>query len=150
VSGRRRIALLVIAAPLLALAAIAALDLVLGGGAHLTSSVLEAGGAGDLADVAQRRLTLSAKSFARSADSPFLYLAAFGLVLAWVKRERLQAWFADAPLALAGFCGAVAATLIGTVANDSGAILLMIGTAFVGSCVGFAWAQTSNAPVKDP
>ncbi|MGZ5342004.1 MAG: hypothetical protein ACXWW8_03565 [Solirubrobacterales bacterium] len=141
VSGRRRWLLLVLAAPLVAIAALAALDLVLGGGAHLTSSVLEAGGAGDLADVARRRLTLSAKSFARTADSPFLYLAAIGLVLGALRHERLKAWCAEAPAALAGFCGAVVATLVGTLANDSGAVVLMIGSAFVATCAGFAWAE---------
>jgi hypothetical protein len=146
ISGRRRVALLVVVAPVLVLALIAALDLVVGGGAHLTSSVLEAGGAGDLADVARRRLTLSAKSFGRTADSPFLYLAAFGLVLAVVKRDRVRAWFADAPAALAGFAGAAAAVLIGTVANDSGAVVLTIGTAFVAACAGFAWSQAENQP----
>jgi hypothetical protein len=144
VSGRRRWLLLICAAPLVAVAVLAALDLVLGGGAHLTSSVLEAGGAGDLADVARRRLTLSAKSFGRTADSPFLYLAAIGLALAALRRERVKAWFAEAPAALAGFCGAAAATLIGTLANDSGAIVLMIGSAFVAACAGFAWAQAPS------
>ena len=150
VSGRRLWVLLIVAAPLVALAAIAALDLLLGGGAHLTSSVLEAGGAGDLADVAQRRLTLSAKSFGRTVDSPFLYFAAAGLVAVLVCRDRLRGWFAHAPAALAGFWGAVAATLIGTVANDSGAVVLMIGTAFIAASAGFAWAQAREEPDIGP
>ena len=62
---RRRTALLVIAAPLAVLALIALADLVSGANAHLTRSVLDAGGLGDLADVAQRRLQLSAHSFTR-------------------------------------------------------------------------------------
>ena len=62
------------AARLLALLALA--DLVSGANAHLTRSVLDAGGLGDLADVAQRRLQLSAHSFARPIVFLFLPLIA--------------------------------------------------------------------------
>ncbi len=140
-AGGRRTLLLILAAPVAALAALAALDLALGGGAHLTSSVLEAGGAGDLGDVAERRLRLSAKSFSRTFDSPFLFAALAALLLALISRRRIAGWFEGNRAALAGLCGAVAATVIGTLANDSGAVLLMIGTGFCAACAGFAWAQ---------
>ena len=52
--GRLRIAL-VAAAPLVALGALAVLDIATGGDAHFTRSVLDAGGLGELADIAQRR-----------------------------------------------------------------------------------------------
>ena len=64
-AARRRMALLVLAAPLLVLALVALADLLSGANAHLTRSVLDAGGLGDLGDVAQRRLQLSAHSFVR-------------------------------------------------------------------------------------
>ena len=57
---RRRL-LMVVAAPIVVLAALGAADLGLGGDAHLTRSVLEAGGFDQLADVAERRLRLSAR-----------------------------------------------------------------------------------------
>jgi hypothetical protein len=131
--GRRRTVLLIAAAPVLALAILVALDLILGGGAHLTSSVLRAGGASGVADVAQRRIELSVKSFGRAATSPYLYITALAMVVAVVYRRRLAELFGN-HLAFAGLCGAAAATLLGTVANDSGAVLLMIGTGFLLAC----------------
>ena len=88
---RRRTALLVIAAPLAVLALIALADLLSGANAHLTRSVLDAGGLGDLADVAQRRLQLSAHSFARPIVLFFLPL------IAVARRARDLAASAPAP-----------------------------------------------------
>jgi hypothetical protein len=135
--GRRRTVLLIAAAPVLALALLAALDLILGGGAHLTSSVLRAGGAHGLADVAQRRIELSVKSFGRNATSPYLYITAAGLLLAFVYRRQIAERLGQ-QMVFAGFAGAAAATVLGTVANDSGAVLLMIGTGFLLACGAFA------------
>ena len=69
-AARRRTALLVLAAPLAAVALLALVDLLSGANAHLTRTVLDAGGLGDLADVAQRRLQLSASSFVKPIDPP--------------------------------------------------------------------------------
>ncbi len=141
--GRRRTVLLIAAAPVLALAALAALDLILGGGAHLTSSVLRAGGADGVADVAQRRIELSVRSFGRNATSPYLYITALVMVFAIVKRRQIAGRLGE-PMVFAGFAGAAAATVLGTVANDSGAVLLMIGTGFLLACGAFALGQASR------
>jgi hypothetical protein len=140
---RRRTALLIVAAPLTVLALIACADLVSGANAHLTRSVLDAGGLGDLADVAQRRLQLSAHSFGRPIVSFFLPLIAALAVFAVLRRDRLRALLENFPAMRAGLLGAVAATLIGTLANDSGALLLEIGTAYLLVFVAFAWAEGS-------
>jgi hypothetical protein len=138
---RRRTALLVIAAPLAVLALIAVADLVSGANAHLTRSVLDAGGLNDLADVAQRRLQLSAHSFSRPIVFFFLPLIAGLVLLAVLQRERLRAWVLPFPAVRAGLIGAVAATVIGTLANDSGALLLEIGAAYLLVFVSFAWSE---------
>jgi hypothetical protein len=138
---RRRTAALVIAAPLAVLALLAAIDLVSGANAHLTRSVLDAGGLGDLADVAQRRLQLSAHSFTRPIVFVFLPLIAALVVLAVSRRERLRSWVAGRPAMRAGLLGAAVATVAGTLANDSGALLLEIGAAYLLVFVGFAWAE---------
>src|SRR5207237_8054228 len=65
--GPRRRLWLLIAAPIVALAALAASDLLLGGNAHLSRSVLHAGGFAQLAHVAERRLRLSAANRRRRA-----------------------------------------------------------------------------------
>ncbi len=127
------------AAPLAALAAIAGIDLALGGGAHLTRSVLQAGGLDQVADIAERRLRLSAVSFNRALGSPFLFLIAAVIVTGVVLRRDVARWLAS-PALVAGFVGGAAATAIGTLSNDSGALLLMIGTAYLALAAGFAWA----------
>ena len=139
--GRRPVALAVIGAPIAVLALLALVDLVSGANAHLTRSVLDAGGLGDLADVAQRRLQLSARSFGRPVLLVFLPLV-FGLaVLAYLRRDRLRAWLEGVPAMRAGLLGALAATAIGTLANDSGALILEIGAAYLLVFTGFAWVE---------
>jgi hypothetical protein len=143
IAPRRRTALLVIAAPLAVLALVALADLVTGANAHLTRSVLDAGGLGDLADVAQRRLQLSAHSFARPIVIFFLPLIAVLSALAIWQRARLRKWLQPAPALRAGLAGALAATLTGTLANDSGALLLEIGSAYILVFAAYAWAGQS-------
>lgn len=143
IAGRRRrmAVLAAVAAPFAVLALLALIDLLSGANAHLTRSVLDAGGLGSLADVAQRRLQLSADSFSRPVLLAFLPLVAAIAILAWVRRDRLHAWLEGAPAMRAGLIGALAATAIGTLANDSGALLLEIGAAYLLVFTGFAWAQ---------
>jgi hypothetical protein len=125
------------------LALIAFADLVSGANAHLTRSVLDAGGLSDLADVAQRRLQLSAHSFERPIVFLFLPLIAALAIFAALRRDRLRAFLENFPAMRAGLLGAMAATLIGTLANDSGALLLEIGTAYLLVFATFAWAEGS-------
>ncbi|HEX2392557.1 MAG TPA: hypothetical protein VHI77_06535 [Solirubrobacterales bacterium] len=139
--GGRRGAWLVVAAPFVVLALLALIDLVSGANAHLTRSVLDAGGLGSLADVAQRRLQLSAHSFVRPVLAIFLPVVAVLAVLAIVHRDRLRAWLVGYPAMRAGLLGALAATAVGTLANDSGALLLVIGAAYLLAFTGFAWAE---------
>jgi hypothetical protein len=141
--GRRPLLLAVVAAPAAVLALLALVDLLSGANAHLTRSVLDAGGLGDLADVAQRRLQLSAHSFARPVLLAFLPLVILIALLAYLRRDRLRVWLAGAPAMRAGLTGALAATAIGTLANDSGALLLEIGAAYLLVFTGFAWAESA-------
>jgi len=146
--GRRTAVLAVVAAPIAVLALLALIDLVSGANAHLTRSVLDAGGLGDLADVAQRRLQLSAHSFARPVLLAFLPVVVAIAVLAYVQRERLRAWLEGVPAMRAGLLGALAATAIGTLANDSGALLLEIGTAYLLVFLSFAWSESGGKSGK--
>ncbi len=146
---RRRTALLVLAAPVAVLGLSALIDLVSGANAHLTRSVLDAGGLGDLAEVAQRRLQLSAHSFTRPIVFFFLPLIALLGALAIVRRERLRAWLQGRAAMRAGLLGALAATLVGTLANDSGALLLEIGAAYLLVFAGFAWAEGPAPPAVE-
>ena len=140
---RRRAALLVLVVPVAALALLALVDLVSGANAHLTRSVLDAGGLGDLADVAHRRLQLSAHSFSRPILLAFLPVVAALAAVAYLRRDCLRAWLWARPAMRAGLLGALAGTLVGTLANDSGALLLEIGTAYLLVFTGYAWAEAA-------
>jgi hypothetical protein len=147
--GRTRLGALGIAVPIVALAALVAADLLLGGDAHLTRSVLRAGGFDQLSEIVQRRLQLSAHSFSRYAGTAMLWMAAAAVVAGIVERRRIRAWFGGLRSAWAGFLGAVAATVAGTLANDSGALLLILGTAYAATIVALAWA-TRGGPAERP
>lgn len=146
--GRRPMALAAIAAPVAVLALLALIDLVSGANAHLTRSVLDAGGLGNLADVAQRRLHLSVHSFGRPVLLLFLPVVLGLALLAYLRRDRLEAWLTGAPALRAGLLGALAATAIGTLANDSGALLLEIGAAYLLVFLGYAWAENPANSAK--
>jgi hypothetical protein len=120
---------------------IVAIDLATGANAHLTRSVLDAGGLNDLADVAQRRLRLSAHSFSRPVLLAFMPLVLAGAGLAIWRRDLVRAWLREAPALRAGLLGALVATVAGTLANDSGALVLEVGCAYLLAFLGFAWAE---------
>jgi hypothetical protein len=142
--GQRRLAiLLALAAPLFAVAVLAAIDLVSGGDAHLTSSVLDAGGLHDVADVAERRLRLSARSFGRVTLAPFLFLAVVAVGVGIWRREDILRWLGDGYVR-AGFLGAVGAIAVGTLVNDSGALMLWIGVAYLTLFAGSAWVWSGD------
>jgi hypothetical protein len=144
-ADRPRLAVLALAVPLPALAVLAAADLLSGSDAHLTRTVLQADGGGDVLAVIGRRLREAGESFGRPLLLAVLPLALAGGLIAWLRRDRLAAWLRDVPAMRAGLLGALAATLVGTVANDSGALLLEIGAAYLAVFVGFAWGTADSA-----
>jgi hypothetical protein len=130
----------VIVAPVAAVAALLAADLVSGGDAHLTRSVLNAGGLGDLGQVLQRRAELSAHSFGRYSGSAIFWIIVALIVAGLLGWRSVRGWFGEREALWAGFVGAIAATLAGTLANDSGALLLMIGAVLCAATAAVAWA----------
>jgi hypothetical protein len=142
--GRPRLALLALAVPLPALALLAAADLLTGSDAHLTRTVLQADSGGDVLAVLGRRLREAGESFGRPLLLAILPFVLAGAVAAWLGRDRIAVWLRDVPAVRAGLAGALAATLVGTVANDSGALLLEIGAAYLATFVGFAWAEGTH------
>jgi hypothetical protein len=136
---RRRTALALIGLPLIALVGLVLVDLVLGG-AHLSRTVLNAGSGGDVLDAFDRRLTLTVRSFTSPVYPELLALSVVVLAIALVFRERVDAWFGNRWPARCGYLGAVAGVAVGTLANDSGAILLVIGTILLAVFAGYFWA----------
>jgi hypothetical protein len=143
--GRRRMVLLVIAIPFAMVALLALIDLVSAANAHLTRSVLDAGGLHSLGDVAQRRLQLSVRSFGRPVLLAFLPLVALLAALAIWRRDLLASWLGGRPAMRAALLGALVATAVGTLANDSGALLLVIGAAYLLVFVAYAWAESGRS-----
>lgn len=136
---RRRVAL-VVAAPAVGLVVLIAIDLLAGGSAHLTRSVLEAEGLDEIAEVAERRTRLAAASFRSFAESPFFLLALALLVAGILARRRVRGWFDGFDAAWAGLWGALAFAVVGTVTNDSGALLGVLAIAYLAGFVAVVWA----------
>ena len=147
---RRRTALLVVGAGAAGLVALLVVDQVLGG-AHLSRSVLGAGEAGDLIDVFDRRLRLMLDTFTDPVYPELLVIAAALLIAGFWRRDRVLAWFGNGP-ARWGFLGALAGVLVGTVANDSGSVLLVLGTICLTTSAGFFWAsrEAASSPPASP
>jgi hypothetical protein len=134
----------IVAAPLIVLVLLVLIDLVSGGNAHLTRSVLDAGGAGDLADVAQRRLELSAHDFTQAAGNPLFWLLIVLIAAAIWQWRRIDRWLRPAPPVRAGVLGACAAVAVGVLVNDSGGTFLALGACALGASLAFAWGQAGE------
>jgi hypothetical protein len=143
-TSRRSLLIPFVLAPFIVLVLLALIDLVSGAHSHLTHSVLDAGGASDLADVAERRLRLSAHDFAQAAGNPLFWVVVVGIVLAIARWRWIDAWLAPTPIARAGLIGACAAVGVGVLVNDSGATFLVLGGLALGAFLAYAWAQAGE------
>jgi hypothetical protein len=143
-AGRRRLALLAFAMPLPALAILSAADLLTGANAHLTRTVLDAESGGDVLAVAGHRLREAGESFGRPVLLAGLPVAIAAAAIAWRGRDRIDAWLRGLPAMRAGMLGALAATVVGTLANDSGALLLEIGGLYLLAFLAYIWAESGR------
>ena len=130
ISWGRRIAILLVA-PIAGLAALALLDLATGGDAHFSRSVLEAGGLDQIADVAERRVRLSYRSLGRGIIPFLVAFALVGLAVGFRYRRALLASTEGVPGVRAAVYGLLAAVLVGALTNDSGPIILLIGSSYL-------------------
>jgi hypothetical protein len=148
-AGRRRLALLAFAMPLPALAVLSATDLLTGANAHLTRTVLDAESGGDVLAVVGHRLREAGESFGRPVLLAGLPVAIAAAVLAWRGRDHIDRWLRGLPALRAGMLGALAATVVGTLANDSGALLLEIGGLYLLAFLAYIWAEgTRPSPIS--
>jgi hypothetical protein len=123
----RRAVVAALATPVLALAALAAVDLVTGGDAHLTRTVLAADSPGELVDIAERRFDISWASLKRGTTPVSVGLFALVLGYGVARRRDLFAPLSGDRAFAAGMWGALAATVVGALANDSGPTIFLIG-----------------------
>ncbi|MBS1868501.1 MAG: hypothetical protein JSS99_02460 [Actinobacteria bacterium] len=122
---RRALALAVLA-PVAGLAALAALDLATGGNSHFTRTVLH-GSASDQLNTFQRRYEL-AWSIVSHGYAPLLTtLCGLAVAYAIVHRDRVYATIHGDAVWRAALGGGLAASIAGSLFNDSGPLLLFIG-----------------------
>ena len=144
-----RVALVIVAAIVAGLALLAAIDLTTGN-AHLTRTILGADESNELLEALERRVRLMVGTFTSPVWPQLFGATVVLLIVGLVHRSSVLGWFGDRRAARAGFLGAVAAIVVGSVANDSGSVLLVIGTIYLAACAGFFWGTRPESPVDRP
>ncbi len=145
----RRRALIVLIAPILALLALAALDLATAhGSGHYTGSILHARSPGDLRDVIVRRYSAAFGELHNHAMpvATFLALVCAALGLRW--RERLLTPVVGDPAWRAALCGGLAAGCVGALVEDSGPVLLVVAVFALICVLAYLWGRPQATSVK--
>ncbi|HTA36686.1 MAG TPA: hypothetical protein VK761_08240 [Solirubrobacteraceae bacterium] len=133
-------ALLVLASPLVALVALALLDLATAhGSGHFTGSILHARSAGDLRDVIVRRYGAAWTELKNHAMPFATALALLYGVLAVRMRARLLAPVGDDPAWFATLAGGLTAGVVGSFSEDSGPVLLVVAVFVLGCVAAYLW-----------
>jgi hypothetical protein len=139
-TSRRVLSVLV--APVLALVALAALDLATAHGTgHFTGSILHARSAGDLRDVIVRRYGAAWDELKNHAMPVATALALLCAGLGLRRRDRLLAPVAGDPVWRAAFAGGLTAGVIGALVEDSGPVLLVVAVFVLGCVSTYLWAR---------
>ncbi|MGA7704075.1 MAG: hypothetical protein WB998_04180, partial [Solirubrobacteraceae bacterium] len=142
--NRRRV-LIVMAAPVLGLIALAALDLASAhGSGHFTGSVLDARSPGDIRDIVVRRYGAAWNELKNHLMPVATAVAVVASVLAVRHRERVCAPVDSDPAWLAALSGGLAAGAIGALTEDSGPVLLVVAVLMLGCVVGYLWGKPSS------
>jgi hypothetical protein len=143
----RRRALIVLASPLLALLALAALDLLSAHGTgHYTGSVLHARSAGELRDLIVRRYRAAWGELRNQAMPVATALALACAALGVRARARLLTPVGGDPAWLAALAGGLAAGVLGAFSEDSGPVLLVVAVFALGCVLSYLWGRPSPAP----
>jgi hypothetical protein len=125
---RRRVVVAALV-PVLALGALAAVDLATGGNGHFTRTVLRAQSGDALEDVVTRRYELAFNALTRGLMPFATGLALLAIAYAVRHRERIFAPLQGDPAWRAALSGGLAAAVAGALSNDSGPVLLLFGAA---------------------
>jgi hypothetical protein len=145
----RRRALVVIASPLVALIALALLDLATAhGSGHFTGSILHARSAGDLRDVIERRYGAAWTELKNHAMPFATALALLYAVLALRWRARLLAPVDDDPAWFATLAGGLTAGVVGSFSEDSGPVLLVVAVFVLGCVAAYLWGGEAASQTR--
>jgi hypothetical protein len=141
----RRRALIVLIAPVLALIALAALDLATAhGSGHYTGSILHARSPGDLRDVIVRRYSAAFGELHNHAMPVATLLALICAVWGVRRRERLLAPVDGDPAWPAALCGGLAAGIVGALVEDSGPVLLVVAVFTLICVLAYLWGRPAS------
>ena len=142
----RRALVLAALAPVAGLALLIGIDVLTGGGAHLTRTVLEGDGAGGLLEIVKRRLLISAHGLALPVMAVLVVAGVVLMIWGVRRRDDLLRPMRGHPAFVAGMWGALAATVIGALSNDSGPVIFVAG--FFGLLLASAYGR--GAPGTAP
>jgi hypothetical protein len=138
----RRRTLLVLISPIVALLALALLDLLTAhGSGHYTGSILHARSPGDLHDVIVRRYTAAWDELHNHAMPVATAVALVYAALGIRRRERLLAPVAQDPAWQAAFAGGLTAGVVGAFVEDSGPVLLVVAVFVLGCLAAYLWGR---------
>jgi len=129
--SRKTAAALFVVVPVIAVGALAVLDLVTGANSHFSRTVLQANGGESLRDIFVRRYDFAYHSLTRGKMPFATSLAAIGAVVGVVMRDRLYAPLPD-PAWRAALLGGLAAGIAGALSNDSGPLLFIVAVFVLG------------------
>lgn len=138
----RRRALVVLISPVVALVALAALDLLTAHGTgHYTGSVLHARSAGDVRDIIVRRYGAAWDELEHGAMPLATALALVAAFVGIRRRERLLAPVDGDPLWLSALAGGLTAGVVGALSEDSGPVLLVVAVFTLACVLGYLWSR---------
>lgn len=142
----RKRALFVMAAPVIGLVALAALDLATAKGTgHFTGSVLDARSPGDIRDIIVRRYGAAWDELKNHLMPVATGLALVGSVVAIRRRERVCAPVESDPAWVAALAGGLAAGVIGALTEDSGPVLLVVAVFALACVLAYLWGDPRPA-----
>jgi hypothetical protein len=141
-ASRRRRVLIVLIAPVLALVALAALDLATAhGSGHYTGSILHARSAGDLRDVIVRRYRAAWGEVHNHAMPAATVIALLAAAVGLRRQERLLAPVANDPGWRAALAGGLTAGVVGALVEDSGPVLLVVALFALVCVLSYLWGR---------
>ncbi len=137
----RRRALVVLISPVVALVALAGIDLLTAhGGGHYTGSILHARSADDIRDIIVRRYGAAWDELKHGAMPLATALALAAAFLGVRRRERLLAPVDGDRLWLAALAGGLTAGVVGALTEDSGPVLLVVAVFALACLLGYLWS----------
>jgi hypothetical protein len=142
----RRQLLLACLVPVLGIVALIGLDLVTGGGAHLTRTVVHGQGAHGFLDIVKRRSVLSWRGLSDTTVLVICLVAVVAFVLAIRNRERVFGPLRDHPAFMAALWGGLAATIFGALGNDSGPVIFALGFLILLFATGYVRGGARGSP----